>query len=308
MNGLAKKPVKLTTISSAMTNYDKMEKVGEGAYGVVYKGKDRKTGQIVAIKKIRLEADEQGVPSTAIREISILKEIRHENCVRLLDIIHNEVKLYLIFEFLDVDLKKYMDNCQTGLPPDLIKSYMFQLCKGMAYCHGHRILHRDIKPQNLLIDTAGNLKIADFGLGRAFGIPLRTYTHEVVTLWYRAPEILLGSKHYSTAVDMWSIACVFAEMSSCAPLFPGDSEIDEIFRIFRVLGTPNDEIWPGFTILPDYKPNFPRFSKTDLETAVPKLDKEGIKVLESILVLDPAQRCSAKTLLQAPYFKELELD
>merc|ERR1719223_283861 len=131
---------------------------------------------------------------------------------------------------------------------------------GLNFCHARRIIHRDLKPQNLLIDRNGTLKLADFGLARAFGIPVRTYTHEVVTLWYRAPEILLGSKHYSTPVDLWSVGCIFAEMITNRPLFPGDSEIDELFRIFRVCGTPNEELWPGVSSLPDYKPTFPNWS------------------------------------------------
>ncbi|KAJ3396704.1 Cyclin-dependent kinase 2 [Lobulomyces angularis] len=290
-------------LSSNLTSYEKLEKVGEGTYGVVYKGRDRKTGQIIAIKKIRLDTEDEGVPSTAIREISILKEMNHENCVRLLDIIHNEVKLYLIFEFLDLDLKKYMDTCSPhGLQPELIKSYMLQLCKGMSYCHGHRIIHRDIKPQNY---QQGNIKIADFGLSRSFGIPLRTYTHEVVTLWYRAPEILLGSKHYSTAVDMWSIACVFAEMCLGSPLFPGDSEIDEIFKIFKILGTPTEEVWPGLSNLPDYKPNFPKWETTSLNVVFRDCNKicyQGLCLLNSILQFDPKKRISAKACLNSPYF------
>ncbi|XP_050620318.1 cyclin-dependent kinase 3 isoform X3 [Macaca thibetana thibetana] len=199
--------------SVAMDVFQKVEKIGEGTYGVVYKAKNRETGQLVALKKIRLDLEMEGVPSTAIREISLLKELKHPNIVQLLDVVHNERKLYLVFEFLSQDLKKYMDSTpDSELPLHLIKSYLFQLLQGVSFCHSHRVIHRDLKPQNLLINELGAIKLADFGLARAFGVPLRTYTHEVVTLWYRAPEILLGSKFYTTAVDIWSIGCIFAEM------------------------------------------------------------------------------------------------
>lgn len=308
-----------------MENYQKMEKIGEGTYGVVYKARDltTKDNRIVALKKIRLEAEDEGVPSTAIREISLLKEMNDPNIVRLLNIVHADGhKLYLVFEYLDMDLKKYMEALpvsqggrgkslpegtgvavQTlGLGPDMVKKFMTQLCEGVRYCHAHRVLHRDLKPQNLLIDKEGNLKLADFGLARAFGVPLRTYTHEVVTLWYRAPEILLGGRQYSTGVDMWSVGCIFAEMCTRKPLFPGDSEIDEIFKIFRVLGTPNEQEWPGVTSFPDFKPSFPKWGRTDISTIVTTLDNDGLDLLDALLVYDPAGRISAKQAVQHPYF------
>merc|ERR1712042_358761 len=133
---------------------------------------------------------------------------------------------------------------QGGLPEPLAMSYLKQLLEGIAYCHKHRVLHRDLKPQNLLIDQHGAIKLADFGLARAFGVPVRVYTHEVVTLWYRAPEVLLGAARYSTPVDLWSIGTIFAELATKKPLFHGDSEIDQLFRIFRTLGTPNNDVWP----------------------------------------------------------------
>ncbi|KAK4564668.1 hypothetical protein RGQ29_006663 [Quercus rubra] len=290
-----------------MEQYEKVEKIGEGTYGVVYKARDRTTNETIALKKIRLEQEDEGVPSTAIREISLLKEMQHGNIVRLQDVVHSEKRLYLVFEYLDLDLKKYMDS-SPEFAKDLrqIKMFLYQILRGIAYCHSHRVLHRDLKPQNLLIDRRTNaLKLADFGLARAFGIPVRTFTHEVVTLWYRAPEILLGSRHYSTPVDVWSVGCIFAEMVNQRALFPGDSEIDELFKIFRVLGTPNDNTWPGVTSLPDYKSTFPKWPSKDLATVVPSLDSAGVDLLSKMLCFDPSRRITARSALEHEYFKDI---
>ncbi|KAK4401192.1 Cell division control protein 2A [Sesamum angolense] len=287
--------------------YEKVEKIGEGTYGVVYKARDRMTNETIALKKIRLEQEDEGVPSTAIREISLLKEMQHGNIVRLQDVVHSEKRLYLVFEYLDLDLKKHMDSCpEFSQDPRLVKMFLYQILRGIAYCHSHRVLHRDLKPQNLLIDRRTNaLKLADFGLARAFGIPVRTFTHEVVTLWYRAPEILLGSRHYSTPVDVWSVGCIFAEMVNRRPLFPGDSEIDELFKIFRVMGTPNEDTWPGVTSLPDFKSAFPKWPPKDLATVVPNLDAAGLDLLCKMLCLDPSKRITARSALEHEYFKDI---
>lgn len=249
-----------------LKDYTKLHKIGEGTYGVVYKAQQQsQQNRLVALKKIRLDTESEGVPSTAIREISLLKELEHPNIVSLLDVIHCDKKLHLVFEYLDRDLKKFMDDYQKPLPLNLVKSYMHQLLCGIEFCHSHRVLPRDLKPQNLLIDVSGAIKLADFGLARTFTIPIRMYTHEVVTLWYRAPEILLGSKMYSTAVDMWSVGGIVAEMVMKKSLFSGDSEIDQLFKTFRVMGTPQEDVWPGITQLPDYQhKEFPKWKRTDL--------------------------------------------
>lgn len=291
-----------------MDDYVKIEKIGEGTYGVVYKARNKKTNKTVALKKIRLESEEEGVPSTAIREVSLLKELEHPNIVCLHDVLMQENKLYLVFEFLTMDLKKYFDKIPSGkfMEKPLVQSYLYQVLQGILFCHQRRILHRDLKPQNLLIDENGVIKLADFGLARAFGIPVRVYTHEVVTLWYRAPEVLLGAPRYSTPVDVWSIGCIFAEMVTKRPLFHGDSEIDQLFRIFRTLTTPTEDTWPGVSALPDYKSTFPNWTTNTLPNAVKQLDRRGQDLLAKMLVYDPACRVSAKDALQHTYFDDLD--
>merc|ERR1719445_2335710 len=246
------------------------------------------------MKKIRLESEEEGVPSTAIREVSLLKELNHPNIVRLQDVIMQESRLYLIFEFLTMDLKKYLDTIpqKEFCDPNLVKSYTYQILQAMLFCHQRRVLHRDLKPQNLLIDQQGAIKLADFGLARAFGIPVRVYTHEVVTLWYRAPEILLGSQKYSCPIDIWSLGTIFAEMLNKKPLFQGDSEIDQLFRIFRILTTPTEETWPGVTSLPDFKSSFPNWNTNSLPTTMKDCCPKALDLLTQCLVYDPSKRIS----------------
>lgn len=289
-----------------MERYQKMEKIGEGTYGVVYKAKDRVTGEIIALKKIRLEAEDEGIPSTAIREISLLKELQHENIVRLYDVVHTEHKLTLVFEFLDQDLKKYLDVCDQGLDLPILKSFLFQLLTGVAYCHHHRVLHRDLKPPNLLINREGLLKLADFGLARAFGIPVRSYTHEVVTLWYRAPDILMASRKYSTPVDIWSVGCIFAEMCNGRPLFSGTSEADQLDKIFRLLGTVVP--YPGIEELPEYSPDvLPQYPppRNGIGSLVPTLNTSGVDLLSRMLQYDPAKRITAQKALEHSFFFDL---
>jgi len=291
--------------------YQRIEKLGEGTYGVVYKCKHRRTGELAALKRIRIENEDEGVPPTALREISILKELSaHPNIVGLRDVILNEGKLFLVFDYLSMDLKKYIDSYGAGriLEMTTIKSLTYQLLRGMLFCHQRRVLHRDLKPQNLLIDNNGNLKIADFGLARAFGVPVRAYTHEVVTLWYRAPEVLLGSPRYSCPVDIWSVGCIMAELVTKKPLFQGDSEIDQLFRIFRVMRTPNEDIWPGVSELPDFKASFPKWNDCTLSKQVVRLneDPDGIDFLTQMLEYSPSRRISAKSALVHSFFDDFD--
>lgn len=220
-----------------MQKYEKLEKIGEGTYGTVFKAKNKETHEIVALKRVRLDDDDEGVPSSALREICLLKELKHKNIVRLYDVLHSEKKLTLVFEHCDQDLKKYFDSLNGEIDLDVVKSFMYQLLRGLAFCHSHNVLHRDLKPQNLLINKNGELKLADFGLARAFGIPVKCYSAEVVTLWYRPPDVLFGAKLYTTSIDMWSAGCIFAELANSGrPLFPGSDVDDQLKRIFKLLG------------------------------------------------------------------------
>lgn len=220
--------------------------------------------------------------------------------------VHTEKKLTLVFEFLDQDLKKYLDVCDNGLELPIMKSFLYQLLMGVAYCHHHRVLHRDLKPPNLLINREGQLKLADFGLARAFGIPVRSFTHEVVTLWYRAPDVLMGSRRYSTPVDLWSVGCIFAEMANGKPLIAGTSEADQLERIFRLLGTPSQVDYPGIVDLPEYHPNLPRYPPpmNGFAGLVPTLDTTGVDLLSKMLQYDPARRITANEALKHPFFYE----
>ncbi|TXG71315.1 hypothetical protein EZV62_006250 [Acer yangbiense] len=288
-----------------MDQYERLGKIGEGSYGKVYKARDCITNETVALKMISMDIEKVGVPSTTIREISVLKEMQHPNIVSLRDVQYTEKVMCLVFEYLDMDLKKYMDSCTDfANNPHAIKTFLRQILCGVAYCHSHRVLHRDLKPQNLLIDCrTSTIKLADFGLARARSVPIRTYSHEVVTLHYRPPEILLGSHNYSTSVDVWSIGCIFAEMVNQKPLFPGMSEIDQLHKIFSIMGTPDEDTWPGVFSLPDFRPFFPlRFPK-DLATFIPNLDPVGVDLLSKMLCMDPKKRITAKSALEHEYFK-----
>jgi len=291
-----------------MERYQKIDKIGEGTYGIVHKAMNQETGQIVALKRIRLESEDEGVPCTAIREISLLKELKHPNIVRLYDVIHDEKKLTLVFEYLDQDLKKYLDQCHGEIPTTTMKIFLYQLLKGVAFCHEHRVLHRDLKPQNLLINQKKELKLADFGLARAFGIPVRNYSHEVVTLWYRAPDVLMGSRKYSTPIDIWSAGCIFAEMATGRSLFQGNSTNDQLHKIFKLLGSPSEETWPGLAELPEKHivKEFPHYTAQPLPSIVPGLDDLGYNLLDQMLQYNPNNRITAEKALQHPYFDDVK--
>ncbi|CAO3600913.1 unnamed protein product [Absidia cylindrospora] len=183
-----------------------------------------------------------------------------------------------------------------------IQQFMFQLLRGIAYCHENRVLHRDLKPQNLLINKRGELKLGDFGLARAFGIPVNTFSNEVVTLWYRAPDVLLGSRMYSTSIDIWSAGCIMAEMYTGRPLFPGTTNEDQLQKIFRMMGTPSDQTWPNVSQLPEYKPNQQFYPPQTIYQILPNIDPAGLDLLNRMLQYQPQMRISATDALNHHYF------
>jgi len=211
----------------------------------------------------------------------------------------------LVFEYVERDIKQVIEHSLASFTPLMLKRLMYQMLEGLAYCHSNRVIHRDLKPANILLTSQNQLKLADFGLARAFQIPTSTFTHEVVTLWYRAPEILLGEKHYCPAVDIWSVGCIIAELVRKKVLFRGDSEIGQLYEIFRVLGTPSDGEWAGVSALPDFKTVFPKWRKVPMQELIPGMEPNGIDLLERMLIYEPLERVSAKQALMHPFFDEI---
>ncbi|XP_071815592.1 cyclin-dependent kinase 17-like isoform X2 [Apostichopus japonicus] len=285
--------------------YTKLDKLGEGTYATVFKGKSRLTDKLVALKEITLE-HEEGAPCTAIREVSLLKGLKHANIVTLHDIVHTEKSLTLVFEYLDRDLKQYMDDCGSIMSMSNVKIFLFQLLRGLEYCHRRQVLHRDLKPQNLLINDIGELKLADFGLARAKSVPSKTFSNEVVTLWYRPPDVLLGSTEYTTSIDMWGVGCIFFEMVGGRPLFPGSTVEDELHLIFKILGTPTEKTWPGIFTNKDFGSyKFPPYPPESFISLAPRMDSDCVKLLAKLLRFQGATRISASQALKDNVFNSL---
>ncbi|XP_057416218.1 cyclin-dependent kinase G-2 isoform X2 [Lotus japonicus] len=242
----------------SVDEFERLNKIDEGTYGVVYRAKDKKTGEIVALKKVKMEKEKEGFPLTSLREINILLSFHHPYIVDVKEVVVGSSldSIFMVMEYMEHDLKGLMESMKQPFSQSEVKCLMIQLLEGVKYLHDNWVLHRDLKTSNLLLNNRGELKICDFGLARQYGSPLKPYTHLVVTLWYRAPELLLGAKQYSTAIDMWSLGCIMAELLSKEPLFNGRTEFDQLDKIFRILGTPNESIWPGFSKLPGVKVNF----------------------------------------------------
>ncbi|XP_069483499.1 cyclin-dependent kinase 7 isoform X2 [Ambystoma mexicanum] len=252
---------------SRARRYEKLDFLGEGQFATVYKARDKNTNQIVAIKKIKLghrSEAKDGINRTALREIKLLQELSHPNIIGLLDAFGHKSNISLVFDFMETDLE-------------------------------------DLKPNNLLLDENGVLKLADFGLAKSFGSPNRAYTHQVVTRWYRSPELLFGAKMYGVGVDMWAVGCILAELLLRVPFLPGDSDLDQLTRIFETLGTPVEEQWPGMSSLPDYV-TFKTFPGTPLQNIFSAAGDDLLDLLQGLFTFNPCSRLTAAQALRKRYF------
>lgn len=292
--------------------YQKLEKLGEGSYGVVYKAAQVCSGELVAIKKIKLDCTSEGIPQTTLREISILKSLRHDCVIHLKQAGFNENQMYMIFEYIDQDMEAFLNShageAEIAIP--IIKRLTYQLFAGIAHLHSHRVLHRDIKPANLLIAENCTLKIADFGLGVTHCIPVQHLSdpNEIVTLNYRAPELLLGARVYTGQIDVWSAGCIVAELYNKTVIFEATEELTQMFTIFNVLGTPNEKSWKGITKLEHYSPSFPRWPRQDLSHIIPRACPKAVDLLVKCFTYRPVERITAKSACLHEYYDGIRDD
>ncbi|KAG5678125.1 hypothetical protein PVAND_007824 [Polypedilum vanderplanki] len=289
--------------------YEKMNILGQGTYGICYRVRDKQTKKEYALKKVKVDKDlfRDGFPISCLREISILKKCNHENIVKLKEVaVGNELqKIYLVMEYCEQDLASLLDNLKKPFTESEVKCIIIQLLRGLEYLHSKYIIHRDIKVSNLLLTDEGCLKIADFGLARTFSVPTKPMTPNLVTLWYRPPELLLGSTTCTTSVDMWAVGCILGELLINKPLLPGTGEISQLDMIVDLLGTPSENIWPGFDQLPACQ-NFTLKQQpyNNLKAKFPFLSQAGIRLMNFLFMYDPKKRATAEESLSSSYFKE----
>uniref|UniRef100_A0A671P053 cyclin-dependent kinase n=1 Tax=Sinocyclocheilus anshuiensis TaxID=1608454 RepID=A0A671P053_9TELE len=287
------------------SDYEILAEIGQGAYGKVYKARERRGQQrFVAVKRLNIpEEPESGIPQFAIREVALLRKIEHfnhPNIVKLLNVSagwqNQKFDLTLVFEYIDQDLTTFLSKVsEKGLARDKIKDVMRQLLSGLDFLHTNTVIHRDLKPDNVLVSSRGEVKIADFGLARIYTYHI-ALTPCVVTLWYRAPEVLLQSS-YMSSVDMWSAGCIFAELFLLRPLFRGFTEIQQLQKIFEVIGLPGEEDWPIESPV-CYSPTWAE--KKPTKQLLPSLAHEENDLLSQFLTFSPAHRISACRALAHP--------
>ncbi|XP_069948126.1 cyclin-dependent kinase 9-like [Cherax quadricarinatus] len=299
-----------------VSKYEKLDKIGQGTFGEVFKARHKKTKKVVALKKVLMENEKEGFPITALREIKILQQLKHDNVVKLNEICRTKPSaynrwrstFYLVFDFCEHDLAGLLSNYNVKFSLGEIKKVMQQLLEGLFYIHSSKILHRDMKAANVLITKSGTLKLADFGLARAFsqrnGQPNR-YTNRVVTLWYRPPELLLGERNYGPPIDLWGAGCIMAEMWTRTPIMQGSTEQHQLNLISQLCGSITPEVWPGVENLPlfctmELAKNHKRKVKERLKPYV--RDPHACDLIDKMLTLDPSKRMDADSSLNHDFF------
>ncbi|XP_067850651.1 cyclin-dependent kinase-like 2 isoform X2 [Heptranchias perlo] len=287
-----------------MEKYENLGLVGEGSYGTVMKCRNKESGRIVAIKKFLDGDDDKMVKKIAMREIRLLKQLRHENLVHLLEVCKKKKRWYLVFEFVDHTVLDDLEQFPNGLEYGKVRKYLIQVLRGMAFCHSHNIIHRDIKPENILVSQSGVVKLCDFGFARTLAAPGEIYTDYVATRWYRAPELLVGDTKYGKSVDVWAVGCLVTEMLTGEPLFPGDSDIDQLYQIIKCFGnlTPRHQGLfyknPLFAGL-----HLPEIKEIELlQNRYPKIPFLALDLVKKCLQIDPDKRPSCAELLEHDYF------
>ncbi|KAI9746526.1 MAG: serine/threonine protein kinase, CMGC, CDC2/CDK sub [Claussenomyces sp. TS43310] len=326
--GQGQRPVKAFAGCSRITDYEVLGKLGEGTFGEVHRAKSRKTGAVVALKKILMHNEKDGFPITALREIKLLKLLSHPNILRLEEMAVEHAQksndkrkraiMYMVTPYMDHDLSGLLENPNVHFTEPQVKCYMLQLLEGTRYLHDQHILHRDMKAANLLINNKGILQIADFGLARHYDEPVpqagygggearRDYTTLVVTRWYRPPELLMHLRKYTTAIDLWGVGCVFGEMLIGRPILAGDSDPKQLDIIFDLMGSPTEENMPGWRSLPGAEGLTPRPRPSTISQRFREYGSGAISLLNELLKLDWRRRINAIDALKHPYFRNAPL-